>query len=263
MLEEYKSASRAVKAKYTQLIKEYGTEERIPIDIAVVPPPELHPMAAMLLPNTSGEILDIVKLAPQEIGFLNSRTELISEILARTMASKPRTKEWVLENGVCIEHLVPAPSRIRQAGQGGIVQHVIKAGDIIVPAPLLHILDRNVLNVEYRTEHEPVRSQQLLLNYCFGHPESTLLLCPDTNAILINHCSTRTRDCGDEQGPNAEIRWSTGWDTSDTEAFLNMTIEQLGEHTDRGLSMEVAALRDLAPGDEVVRTNRPAAWFAI
>jgi hypothetical protein len=253
MLEDYASASRALKAKYTQLIKQYGTAEQIPTNIAIVPPPELHPMAAMLLPSTLGEILKIVKLAPHEIGFLNSKTELISQQLARTKATTPHTTEWVLENGVCIEHLVPAPSRIRQAGQGGFVQHVIKAGEIVVPAPLLHILDRNVLNIEYRTEHEPVRSQQLLLNYCFGHPESTLLLCPDTNAILINHCSARTRDCGDEQGPNSEVRWSTGWDTSDTDAFLNMTIEQLAEHTDRGLSMEVVALRDLMPGDEVVR----------
>jgi hypothetical protein len=91
---------------------------------------------------------------------------------------------------------------------------------------------------------------QLLLNYCFGRPdESSLLLCPNTNAILINHCSSRKKQCG-PKGPNAEYRWSTGWEPRSDE-FRKMTVEELSKQPERGLSMEIVALRDIKPGEEV------------
>eukprot|EP00542_Grammatophora_oceanica_P001423 CAMPEP_0194070020 /NCGR_PEP_ID=MMETSP0009_2-20130614/87956_1 /TAXON_ID=210454 /ORGANISM="Grammatophora oceanica, Strain CCMP 410" /LENGTH=289 /DNA_ID=CAMNT_0038723257 /DNA_START=60 /DNA_END=926 /DNA_ORIENTATION=- len=95
----------------------------------------------------------------------------------------------------------------------------------------------------------PEGGKQLLLNYCFGHAESSLLLCPYTSAILLNHCSPRqSRDCGD--GPNAKVRIQSGWDKS-TSSWLEMTVEDMKNRTDRGVSFEIVALRDIARGEEV------------
>jgi hypothetical protein len=88
----------------------------------------------------------------------------------------------------------------------------------------------------------------LLINYCLSHPESSLLLCPMTSAILLNHCSERTKDCGPE-GPNAKIRWSSGWDSPSYE-WRSKTLDEMKEQKRRLLSFEVIALRDIAPGEE-------------
>jgi hypothetical protein len=69
------------------------------------------------------------------------------------------------------------------------------------------------------------RHEQLLVNYCFGHGESSLLLCPVTNVILINHCSDRTQQCGPE-GPNAMFQWATKLD-GNTQLWLNKTVEDI------------------------------------
>jgi hypothetical protein len=69
------------------------------------------------------------------------------------------------------------------------------------------------------------RHEQLLINYCFGHGESSLLLCPVTNVILINHCSDRTQQCGPE-GPNAMFQWATKLE-GNTQLWLNKTLEDI------------------------------------
>jgi hypothetical protein len=77
-------------------------------------------------------------------------------------------------------------------------------------------------------DHETTATQgheQLLVNYCFGHGESSLLLCPVTNVILINHCSDRTQQCGPE-GPNAMFQWATKLD-GNTQLWLNKTLEDI------------------------------------
>jgi hypothetical protein len=88
----------------------------------------------------------------------------------------------------------------------------------------------------------------LLINYCWGHPKSSVLLCPMTSAILLNHCSKRTKDCG-PAGPNAKIQWSSGWDTP-SHRWRSKSLREIKEQKGRLLSFEVVALRDIAPGEE-------------
>lgn len=102
-----------------------------------------------------------------------------------------------------------------------------------------------------RDSENPIEDKigmSLLMNYCLGHPESSLLLCPMTSAILLNHCSERTMDCG-PNGPNAKIQWSSGWDTPSHE-WRSKTLDEMKEQKGRLLSFEVVALRDIAPGEE-------------
>jgi hypothetical protein len=165
--------------------------------------------------------------------------------------------DWVRANGMCLENFFPGKSTvIPQAGRGGIAQFLIRKGEMAAPAPLLQIMDKEALTMYERINGEKQlvaqwaeKGKQLLLNYCFGHHQSPLLLCPQTNVVLLNHCSMRTKECG-PQGPNAAIRWAGNWHSS-TKTWLEMSLEDMSHEQTGGLAFEVVALRDISPGEEV------------
>jgi hypothetical protein len=171
--------------------------------------------------------------------------ELVRQIALSSLDQ--RSLDEIRAEGMCMDNLLARPSTIPMAGQGGFAQRTIRAGEFVAPAPLLQIMDRDALTL-YDADNNP-NGTQLLLNYCFGHAESTLLLCPNTNVVLINSCSIRTRECGPE-GPNAEYRWATGWDPS-SDKWRKMSFEELANQKARGLAFEIFALRDIHPGEEV------------
>jgi len=204
-------------------------------------PQGTEPLVAALLPETLVQLQDIV-----ERSNIQSPEDLIP-LLAKHVASTPRTPDWIRSNGMCLEHLVPRKSQMAHAGQGAFTQHHISKGEIVVPAPMLQATNKDALMM-YDSNGNP-DGWQLLLNYCFSHHESSMLLCPATNAGLINHCSNRKKECGPD-GPNAMVRWSTGWDPTSDE-WRKMTIDEIANKSGRGLSMEIVALRDIQLGEEV------------
>jgi len=177
----------------------------------LIRPGHVDTLILSLLPETRKELQQMKKAAA-------SKTDL-SHYLASHKGLNPHTPEWIQENGMCLENILPFPSTLKQAGQGAFAQYRIRKDEIVMPAPLLQIMDREALALWDEETHARV-NDQLLLNYCFGHSESTLLLCPNTQAVLINHCSSRTKECG-RKGPNAAIRWSRGWDPTSGKALSN------------------------------------------
>jgi hypothetical protein len=168
--------------------------------------------------------------------------------IAREISVKKRSVEWLQENGMCLDNILPGKSSNPQAGKGAIAQRPMKKSDIIAPASLLQITDRDALRMP-AFEGEDM---QLLLNYCFGRDDSSLLLCPYTNAVLLNHCSNRRPElhpCGEDMMPNAEYRWAK-WEKS-TDVWLKKTIEDMEIERGRGLSLEIVATRDIKEGEEV------------
>jgi len=201
-------------------------------------PPGTAKLVADLLPETRDQRDELMQ-------GINGERALIKRLALKSIA--PRTPEWIRDNGMCLEHMVPRKSTLPQAGKGGFAQYGVRKGEMIVPAPLLQIMDKDVLAL-YDDKGKNKIGDQLLMNYCFQHAESSLLLCPDTNAVLINHCSKRTNECG--RGPNAAYRWSSGWDpTSDD--WRKKTLEELAMEAGRGLAFEIVATRDIAPDEEV------------
>ena len=173
--------------------------------------------------------------------------ELIRRI-ASFVGATPRSPAWIRENGLCVENLIPGKSQITDAGRGAFAQFALSKDEIIVPVPLLQIINRKVLIMT--DESQESIGKQLLLNYCFGHSESSLLLCPLTNAILINHCSARKPNPACENGPNAKVQWASAWDTTNPR-WTGMSLDELAMKETRGLSMEIVALRDIGVGEEV------------
>lgn len=145
-----------------------------------------------------------------------------------------RTPEWVKDNGQCIDQLRAGKSTIEQAGRGAFAKYFIAKGGLVAPLPFLQILNKDELNM-YKTkmhegtnikyaDYDKLVGQQLILNYCFTHNESTLLLCPVSLAALINHKSTRSQNA---DGPNAHYRWSQ-WEKSTSE-WLDLSFGEIGE----------------------------------
>ena len=108
---------------------------------------------------------------------------------------------------------------------------------MIIPATLIHIAVKEYLNMYNRTMDEAGRDtiiqdqligKQMLMNYCFGHRESSVLLCPSTAAVAMNHCSTRMKwdgECG-EKGANAGYRWPKDW-SPETDEWRQLPFEEL------------------------------------
>ena len=242
MKEDYREARRTLHKFWTSLVQEFGSKDAVPIDLEFDPAPDMSPQVAQLMPKNSAQLKRIME---------KSAVDLFGDIFDRSIAeellTENRTVDWIRENGMCVENLIPGRSTIKQAGQGGFAQHRIRKGELVVPAPSLQVADRRALTI-FDNNGNP-HGTQLLLNYCFGHNVTSLLICPDTNAILVNHCSDRTKECG-PKGPNAKFQWASGWDP-DTPTWLTMSVDDIAKEEGRGLSLEIVALRDIEPGDEV------------
>lgn len=209
-------------------------------------------------------VMNILSYAMQNLDSIYHRTikysdddrkfkkELLRSLARGVLA--PRDTNWIRSNGICLEHLVPKKSTLPDAGVGGFAQYGVPNGEIVVPAPVLQTVHKEILTlyqkgVKVNTDPEKYKlGIGLLYNYCFGHTESSMLLCPLTSAMLINHCSMRSKECGPD-GPNAVVRWSSGWDAASHE-WRNKTLDKIDAKFGRTLSLEVVATRNIAPDEE-------------
>lgn len=164
-----------------------------------------------------------------------------------------QTIEWLEEHGTCMDNLREGKSSIPQAGRGAFAHRPIASGQVVAPLPLIHV-DRNVLamygSVEevhpdsphHQADAERPLHQQLLLNYCFGHRDTQLLLCPyGVTTALINHS---------QQKANAKIVWSEKT-MRQPEWLLQHPTEWIHELT-AGLAFDLVATRDIQQGEEVL-----------
>ncbi|GKY91512.1 hypothetical protein MPSEU_000123400 [Mayamaea pseudoterrestris] len=191
---------------------------------------------AAMLPPSADELADVVSAGG------------VLQYVAPT-SSQPTA--WLQEHGKCMDNLRAGASTIVNAGRGAFATRHIKQASTIVPVPLLQIPNKSILNIyplkpnssgELSRINDTVTGTQLLMNYCFGHPDSTMLLAPTgSNVGLINHHET----------PNAKLVWSNH--TLHEKHWLQLPPEQLvtNDYAYVGLVLEVVALRDIAQGEEV------------
>ena len=199
-----------------------------------------------------------------------TKMQLALELGRRTLL--PRTVDWIRQHGRCLDHIYPAPSTLPQAGQGAFARRPLRKGEVVAPVPtMVQVTDRRTLNMYRREKYKDGKGRpkmrptgdaphqkQLLVNYCFGHERSSVLLCPSTNANLINHCGCREGSvkqgrCDPSVGPNAKLRWTKGFDP-ETSEWLTLSVEEIDRRVvegRRGLSFEIVATRDIAADGEI------------
>lgn len=163
-----------------------------------------------------------------------------------------RSREWMEEHGQCMDNIKNAISRIPHAGRGAFATRFIAQGGLVAPSPLIHIPNRATLTVYQSMETSTDRvgrntsaptHHQLLLNYCFGHRESTVLLCPyGMLTSLINH---------DSLNSNTRIVWSHSSRMRHPE-WLEKPVAEWGNSNHAGLVMEYIALRDIEENEEII-----------
>ncbi len=163
-----------------------------------------------------------------------------------------RSKEYLLEHGRCMDNIRPGISTIPQAGRGAFASRFIPEGGLVAPGPVIHMANRTSLNI-YAEGEDGARdkskhvSMQLLLNYCFGHKQSTVLLCPYTTpSAYINHNSELA---------NVKVVWSSNSTPNHNPDWLEEDVNFLKETEKVGLSLDFIAIRDIEPGEEGTQRN--------
>ena len=153
-----------------------------------------------------------------------------------------RTIEWLQENGICLDHIqAKTKSTIPQAGSGAFAKRSLPKGSLVAPAPVIH-MHRGHVDLLFADQGQVLwHGHQLLLNYLYGHPSTSLLFFPYSPvANFINHSPE----------PNVELRWSSRM--SHPEWMNRATDEVLAESSKSGLMMEIVAVRDIQVDDEIL-----------
>jgi hypothetical protein len=166
-----------------------------------------------------------------------------------------------------MDNLKPGPSLIPHAGRGAFATRPIPSGKLVTPVPLIHIPDRAILEMhaiddsvvgEHVRESDDLIGQQLLLNYVYGHRDSSMVFFPTgLGASFINH--------GAAGNANVKLVWSHH-PANERDLFDLEPHELLyDENAHIALLLEVVATRDIAQGEEVFLDYGPeweAAWQA-
>ncbi|KAI2513613.1 hypothetical protein MHU86_753 [Fragilaria crotonensis] len=163
-----------------------------------------------------------------------------------------RSLDWLFENGMCLDHMTPKESDLAgPTGMGAFATRLLPKGSLVAPAPLIH-MHREHLAVLI-TDHNDWtsilwRGHQLILNYCYGHPSSSLVFFPYSPGVnFINHSSRK---------PNVKLQWSSKMFRKE---WLNLTTDEvLANDHSAGLMMEFVALRDIEEGEEILHDYGPA-----
>lgn len=181
-----------------------------------------------------------------------AREEAAMADSAPSIDSIVRPIEWLEENGVCLfdKTLTYAPSRIPHAGRGAFAHRSVKEGEVLAVSPMLA-----VARDDLKVTHSYNGGDQILLNYAFGHPDSSLLLVPMAPMVgYVNHSH--------DKKANAKIRWPQS--TSDARRLFGNN-EWLDEPVAEVLKMsskiavEYVALKNIWEGEEVV-VDYGAGW---
>jgi len=165
-----------------------------------------------------------------------------------------QNKEDLMKTGYCLDNLKSADSTIPHAGRGAFATRDLDRGSIVAPVPVVPITKREALDISRikqvsETQYVTAHLKQLLLNYCFGHPKSSVLLFPYSPIVsLINHArGVKT--------PNVRLQWS-----SSNQQHEILTLEDLREinrqgtyhKSTGGLLLELVALEEIKNGEEIV-----------
>ena len=158
-----------------------------------------------------------------------------------------RSIEWLEQNGRCLDNITPGESTNPDAGRGAFATRFLRAGDVIAPMPVVQI-QRKDLEVyeseDYSDKDAQIRfaGYQQLMNYCYGHRESSLLLFP--YSPVVNYVNNNA------ESPNAKLQWSTL--PGHKKDWLDRTPRQIAREEHAGLIMELVATRDIEDGEEIV-----------
>ena len=187
------------------------------------------------------ETENAAKLLPKSVSDLGHVSEMGT---GKYNAPKDFTRsiDWLNEHGICVSNIKAGISPIPHAGRGAFSKKSFPKGDLVTSSPLLHECETSYIHFNiYEDQPNESERTQLLFNYCFAHPNSTIMLCPYSPYVnLINH----------SQEPNVAIRWSTS--NNNNNDWLSLPYDELCAKQHVELVIDFVALRDIQEGDEIL-----------
>lgn len=169
------------------------------------------------------------------------RSTLQQDFMRPNVAAMPESR--------CLENIVADTSSIEGAGRGAFITRSFAEGETITGSPILHIPDKERLNMYYWDQARGLKDKskvvghQLVMNYCWGHEESTLVLCPYGAGVnYINHSREQA---------NVKIQWAPHGQIGQDDAWFHWTLHSLYNAYQPRLAWDYVALRDLEEGEEL------------
>lgn len=167
--------------------------------------------------------------------------------------STTRSIDWLQTHGACLDNIEGRRSTIQEAGRGAFATRFLARDQVITISPLIHMLDSKILdmhrfdfNMETKsyTKHQPM-PPQLVTNYCFGHSDTKLLLCPYGSGVnYINHQNSLLA--------NVRIVWPEDGVLNQKAAKLDVPLEEWDPEDKKSvLAFEYIATRDIQAGEEL------------
>lgn len=197
--------------------------------------------------QTTKELITDVKLSmAMPASLQNAETARHNGTAILSVPDAIRSQEWLQENGICLDNIVSIQSGVQQAGRGAAATRNLKKGEVIAPLPVIH-MDRRRLRMfvhDEDSEDPPVeKAEQLIVNYSYGHKDSSLLLFPYSPVVnFINNNLDKTK-------VNARVRWSTSrYHAKDWE---DLTTDEVLDEKRTGLMLEIVATKDIEQSDEI------------
>jgi hypothetical protein len=171
--------------------------------------------------------------------------------LYQSQATKDR-EELLSPAARCVDGLRPAPSQIHHLG--AFATRGYPEGTIITGSPLLQSLQHHwnakaqiwdSFTKSYKSVNQTSGADDdyaLMINYCWSHEQSSIVLCPYGIGIsYINH----------SRKPNVKIQWAPHGQLSQNDAYFQKTPIGLSKSPKGGLSLDYVALRDIQEGEEL------------
>lgn len=169
----------------------------------------------------------------------------------RSLIREIKSPEWLKENGKCLDNIRPQPSTIKQAGRGAFATRFIPNESIVITAPLVQIprgrdlfrmYEMKATNAKGEYIHNKTKpyGYQLMMNYVFGHPDSSVFLSPYGPSVsFINHANA--------DKANVRLQWA-----EPSHEWLNKSVDWLETNSQNAqLSFDFIATRDIRPGEEI------------
>ncbi|CAB9513192.1 Guanylate cyclase [Seminavis robusta] len=134
-------------------------------------------------------------------------------------------------------------------GHGIMAKRALTRNTTILSSPVLPILKDDLITEDI--EGIDTNDQQLLTNYCYGHKDSDLLWLPYGPLMsYLNHAPN----------PNARLQWHDKKAGADAQharqkhhhpELLTRSTEEVAKTHGKSLTLDVVALRDIEPGEEI------------
>jgi hypothetical protein len=236
----------------------------------------------VIRPHASSRLLRaLLPLASHDAASVNY-TSHHGSVAYLSVPNAIRSTDWLTEHGWCLDRVQVKPRSSLGHGTAGssnnnpklhrppfertvVARLDIAAGEVVAPAPLIHLSRQHtdLLWVEAAAAQatdassSPTvmwRGHQLLLNYCYGHASSSLLLFPYSPLVNLVHPADPLKN----QTANVALRWSKRMPHPEWLEFNVSTLLQQYSNQS-GLLMEFYALRNIVAGEEIL-LDYGASW---